>query len=135
MCFGRKKMETVLCGVCKTEFQDRANVQADARASCPSCGSTARSFLHTVAVDVTSLVTLNYEGRRGGKGKPFVIGKLGVDLFVKLEKWVHLERVIDRANDRYKEVVTDPTSKEVIHRCEEPLSQHQNHGSAKKRPE
>jgi hypothetical protein len=39
----------------------------------------------------------------------------------------------NRANDRYREVVTDPTTKEIIHHCEEPLSQHQNHGSAKKR--
>lgn len=128
-------METVHCGACKTEFQDRANVATDTRRSCPSCGSTARLFLNTVAVDVTPQVTLNYKGRRGGKSKPFVVGKIGADLFVKLQKWVHLERVIDRANDRYKEVVIVPTDNELIHRCEESLSQHQSHGSAKQRPE
>lgn len=133
MYFGRKKMETIFCGVCKAEFQDEANVAVERRRACPSCGSTARLFLSTVAVEVTPQVTFNYRGRRGGKGNPFVIGKVGADLFVKLQKWVHLERVIDRANERYKEVVTDPTDNEVIHRCEEPLSKHQNHGSAKQR--
>jgi DnaJ-class molecular chaperone len=125
-------METVVCNACKTNFQAETDVSVDARKPCPSCGSTARLFSQTIEVNVTPQVTLNYKGKRGGKGKPFIIGKLGADLFVKLQRWVHLERIIDRENDRYKEVVTDPTTKEIIHRCEEPLSQHQNHGAAKK---
>jgi len=43
------------------------------------------------------------------------------------------ERIIDHANDRYKETVTDPESSEVVHAQEEPLSEHRGHGSDKKR--
>ena len=42
--------------------------------------------------------------------------------------------VIDRENDLYKEVVTDPDTGKIIHQCEEPLSEHVGHGSAKHRP-
>ena len=41
--------------------------------------------------------------------------------------------VIDRENDRYVEKGTDYESDEVIRQCEEPLSQHQGHGSARGR--
>ena len=43
------------------------------------------------------------------------------------------ERLIDRAKDHYKEVVTDPDTGSVVHQCDEPLSQHRGHGSAKKK--
>lgn len=42
-----------------------------------------------------------------------------------------LERIIDRENDWYEEVVTDPETGEVIHRCAERLSEHTGRGSAK----
>ena len=38
---------------------------------------------------------------------------------------------IDRENDQYQEVVTDPSTGEAVHRCEEPLSQHTGHGDAR----
>jgi hypothetical protein len=44
------------------------------------------------------------------------------------------ERVIDRQNDRYFEKVTLCESGDVTHLCEEPLTVHQGHGSAKKSP-
>jgi len=50
-----------------------------------------------------------------------------------LDKVVHRARVIDRDNDSYFEKITDYETGEIIHHCEELLSQHQNHGSAKKR--
>ena len=40
-------------------------------------------------------------------------------------------KVEDRRQDRYKEVVRDPDTSEIIHECEEPLSEHQGHGSAR----
>ncbi len=46
-------------------------------------------------------------------------------------KWVHKERLINRGNNRYKEVITDPESGELLHSCEEKLSDHQGHGAAK----
>ena len=43
------------------------------------------------------------------------------------------ERSIDRDNNKYKEVVTDPETGKVVHHCEEFLSKHKGHGSAKKK--
>jgi hypothetical protein len=40
-------------------------------------------------------------------------------------------QVIDRENDQYKELVVDAETGDVIHSCEEPLSKHIGHGSAK----
>ena len=43
------------------------------------------------------------------------------------------DRVIDRVNDRYFESVIDSDTGKVIHECEEALSKHFAHGSAKKK--
>jgi hypothetical protein len=44
---------------------------------------------------------------------------------------MQLTRIIDREKDLYKEVVKDPDTGEIVHECEEPLSQHIGHGTAK----
>jgi phage FluMu protein Com len=46
-------------------------------------------------------------------------------------KWMAKERIIDKDNDQYKEVVIDPATGEVVHYNEEPLSKHFGHGYAK----
>jgi hypothetical protein len=48
-------------------------------------------------------------------------------------KAVNHERLIDRRMNRYVERVTDPTTGEVLHECDEPLSDHQGHGDARRR--
>ncbi|HUK55579.1 MAG TPA: zinc ribbon domain-containing protein, partial [Nitrospiria bacterium] len=55
----------------------------------------------------------------------------GDDLHKKSGKWYKKERIIDKDNDQYKEVISDPETGEIIHECQEPLSEHRNHGSAK----
>jgi hypothetical protein len=50
----------------------------------------------------------------------------------RLTRLVKVERSIDRLEDRYSERVTDVDTGEVIRQCDEPLSAHQGHGSAKK---
>jgi hypothetical protein len=57
----------------------------------------------------------------------------GDDLWRKQGKWMNLNRVIDWRNDRYRKTIKDPQSGEVVHHCDEKLSDHQGHGSAKKR--
>ena len=59
----------------------------------------------------------------------------GDDLHKKSGKWMSKQRVIDHESDSYKEVVTDPETGNVVHHCEEPLSQHRGHGSAKRKKE
>lgn len=45
----------------------------------------------------------------------------------------HHERLIDKENDKYVEVVKDRATGEVVHQCKEPLTAHRGHGSAKPR--
>jgi hypothetical protein len=47
--------------------------------------------------------------------------------------WNKLIRIIDRDNNWYKEEITDPRTGEIIHKDEGPLSEHQDHGDAKKK--
>jgi hypothetical protein len=42
-------------------------------------------------------------------------------------------RLMDRDADRYIETVTMRETGEAIHHCDEPLSKHQGHGSARRR--
>jgi len=74
---------------------------------------------------------LGFKGRHTDKSIPFIWGKVGADLFRKIHKVVHLERTFDKDNDQYKEEIIDKSTGEVLHRCDEPLSKHQGHGSAK----
>jgi len=128
-----KAMVQVTCNNCRTEYEAATNEPSEARTKCPMCGSTARLFFQFCEGEISVYSKLGYRGKRGGKGKPFMLGVIGYDLFRSIQKWVRLERVIDRENDYYKEVITDPTTGEIIHHCEEPLSKHQGHGSAKKK--
>ena len=58
----------------------------------------------------------------------------GDDLWRIKNKWMNKSRVIDWKNNRYRDTITDPQTGEVVHHREEPLDEHQGHGSAKERP-
>lgn len=57
--------------------------------------------------------------------------RAGDDLCAKEGKWMNKNRTIDRKNDRYLETIIDPGTGEVVHHCDEKLTDHQSHGSAK----
>ena len=67
---------------------------------------------------------------RKGRKKVLQEQKIGDDFHRKSKSWRKLERVIDRENNRYKETVTDSSGK-VLLSCDEPLSEHREHGNAK----
>jgi hypothetical protein len=76
--------------------------------------------------------TLAFKARHAGPGRPFAEGKVGDDLHRKSGRWFRLERIIDRARDWYREVISDRRTGHVIHHVEEPLSKHIGHGTARK---
>jgi hypothetical protein len=47
-------------------------------------------------------------------------------------RWMKKYRLIDRDEDRYQERIVDGETGEVVHEVDEPLSQHQGHGSARR---
>lgn len=122
--------EYVSCAACGTAY-DCAGDTPEQRVPCPSCGAVGRSF------DVSSTEKLSVRdgygvtAKRQGEPRPYIEDR-GVPSYSRSrEKIVLHERIIDRENDRYFEKVSDYDTGEIIHHCEEPLSQHQGHGSAK----
>ena len=101
---------------------------------CPKCGSTElvnylvvcdRIELHDNAKGKTEKIP--------GKRKYAKEYQSGQERSVSLNKWVDKQRVIDRENNRYYEKVTDIETGEIIHECEELLTEHLGHGSDKKK--
>jgi hypothetical protein len=66
-----------------------------------------------------------------GKSKIKIESFNGWELSKKIGRMMKKTRVIDRVNDRYQEEVIDPETGNSIHCCNEPLSKHEKHGSAK----
>ena len=69
-------------------------------------------------------------GRQRGKKLGEVTSK--PDFYHDAQEWRHINRVIDRENDRYQEVIKGPDGK-VIRQVDEPLSKHTKRGSAKRK--
>ena len=67
-----------------------------------------------------------------GKGHIRIEQQAGEELYRASGKWFQKERIIDRENDRYVERYTDTETGVVTRHCDEPLSQHVGHGSAKR---
>lgn len=123
--------KTVSCGKCKLALEEDPHIPTEERTPCPSCGSTTRSFHVTIRDTITMKSKLGMKGSHPGGGKPFIEQVTGDDLQRKTGEWMKLSRVIDRENDHYHEIVTAPETGEVVHECNEPLSEHKGHGTAK----
>lgn len=119
-------LESIECLGCGSQLNEGDSV-------CPECGDTRRAVHVNIVERVIACDGLGLKGRRPGQKKPFVEEHTGPSFSRSRKKHVHRTMVIDRENDRYVEKVTDYESDEVIHQCEEQLSQHQGHGSAKGR--
>jgi len=98
---------------------------------CTQCGGTRRTFGVSIQETVVARDGYRVTNRRAGAKKPHIDDRAGPSFSHSLGTLVHLERIIDRENDRYFERVTNYDSGAVIHHNEEPLSQHFDHGSAK----
>ena len=55
----------------------------------------------------------------------------GEDLHRATGQWNQLTREIDRQNNRYKEVIVNSQTGEVVRHVDEPLTDHRGRGSAK----
>ena len=130
----RKATHTVICNNCGVQLDESASLPSEQRAPCPNCGSTARRFAKPLQGQLLPRGQLVSKARHEGSRKVFLESLTGASFYRDLKKWVRRKRIIDRDNHWYSEIITDPETCEVIHRCEEPLSQHRGHGSAKEKP-
>lgn len=126
------KMVIVYCGNCNIVLDECPSISPKERKPCPECDSLIRAFTVSFESKLEVKSSLRYKAKRGGKGRPFLESFTGASLSKKLQKWMHRELFIDRENDIYRESVTDIETGEIIHQCEEPLSQHKGHGDDKK---
>lgn len=88
-----------------------------------------------VVIEVENVIELHEQLRikvkRRGSKKPVRELKVGDDLHRKSGKWHYREMYIDRERDWYREVVRDKVTGKIVHLCEELLSKHRGHGSAR----
>ena len=125
--------QRVRCGNCGRELDEPPSTPVAERQPCPECGSTVRrAEVGISSSTVTARSTLSFKARRAGRGRPFTEGKVADDLHRKSGRWLRLERIIDRARDWYREIISDRQTGEVIHHVEEPLSEHTGHGAARR---
>lgn len=120
------------CADCGAPMATEADA-IDMPRPCDVCGSTRRA--HSVSVLETLVARDGYglKAKRLGQKKPYVEDMSMPDYSYSRGKHVHKQRVIDRDSDKYLEKITDYETGEVIHQCQEPLSQHQGHGDAKRK--
>ena len=126
---------TVNCGECGKALAEPPNLPPQERFLCPECGCQSRALEIIVSDTITVTVRERRKilGRRPGFRRPIVEMLGGDDFNRKLGKFVKHERVIDREKNWYKERVTDPDTGQVLHECEEPLTDHRGRGSARRR--
>ena len=106
------------------------NIPLEERKPCSSCGSRNRQFFREILVTGEGHVSLGMKAS-DTSGKIFLKSFNGWDLFRKIGKWMKKEQVFDHRNDLYREIVTDPETGDIIHHCEERLSDHLGHGDDK----
>lgn len=124
-------MATVLCANCNRIVNELINLPEEHREPCLACGSKARVVDIHITDSGTAHDELRLKARHSSKEKPFLEAKTGEEFYRKGGKWVNRSYRVDRENDKYTEIILDKETNKIIHHCEEPLSQHKWHGSAK----
>jgi hypothetical protein len=93
-----------------------------------------------IGVQQQQASSIQGEARKPGVGrKKGWFHRFAIGVFAqrgKPGKWAIVEKFMTRVGfgDRYREKVTDYETGEVLRDCDDPLSQHQGHGSAKLKP-
>ncbi|MBA7481409.1 hypothetical protein ES707_16879 [subsurface metagenome] len=112
------------CGECGTELKQNDKW-------CPKCGSNKVIFHKSVGGN-----TLRPQGSLRARKKQKGFSKFVVEVVKgwfpsrnpKLTDGVHKERIVDRENNQYDEVVKDAKTGEITHKKHEPLSEHKKGG-------
>jgi ribosomal protein S27AE len=123
----------VTCGKCGADIDEPTNIPEAERKQCPNCGSKSRSCNVHIKDSETAHDGLKLKARHGPKGRPFLETKVGEEISHKKGKLVNRSVRVDRDNDKYSEVVVDKETNKVIHQCEEPLTKHTGHGTARRK--
>lgn len=121
------------CSACDAELpQGVESEPSDARTPCSACGGTGRRFEKKLTATVSAKASLKFVAKRPGMKRPMREDFHGAELQASTGTWMDKDRVIDRMNNDYSELVVDSETGQVVHQDHEPLDQHFDHGSARK---
>src|ERR1051325_5158666 len=109
------------CGACGGPIDEPTNIPVAERKPCPCCGSLTRSFRVCAHDSLQLHEKLGLKQKRAGLKKPILESISGDDLYRVSGKWNKISQVIDRVNNRYKKIVTDPETGKILRYCDEPL--------------
>lgn len=118
----------LFCENCSQQIKDE-------KKPCPVCGCS--KFTNKLVLSDRMSISERIQGKakRLERKKPVQEFIYGVDYSKRAKKYMDKERLIDRENDIYHEKITDKETGQVIHECDEKLSEHFGHGSAKNKKE
>ena len=125
----KKLMKKVICSHCGKELKDE-------KETCPRCGGDAHAITMEIneAVEIPQCIQIcRIDEKRHNKEKDRRTMKMEDSYSVNVKKYRNRWMDIDRDKDSYLEIVQDKETGEIVHYCAEPLSQHQGHGSAKRK--
>jgi len=110
------------CTDCEAELE-----QSDKQ--CPKCGSTKKSYKREFHATI-GIKVVETKARQKRKGyhrfMKEMISRSKPSGNPRLPEGVHEERIIDKEQDEYHQVIKDEITGDVTHEEHEPLSQHKN---------
>lgn len=109
---------------------------AGVNAPCPACGGTTRIWSVNVTDAVKVRDNMKAKLKRDtlpSKKKVRLELQTGEEIRGDGRGWVTKDRIIDHDADSYVEKVVDSSTGLVLRDVAEPLSQHQGHGSARRK--
>ncbi len=121
----------IYCIKCGTKL-DSSYINEKSKENCPFCGAIGKSFKAKLSDEVGIHSCLFIKKYESGTKKPNLEIITGDSFYKKEKRWVHKSREIDRKKNKYYEEIKDKDGI-IIHKCEEPLTDHYGLGSAKRR--
>jgi Zn finger protein HypA/HybF involved in hydrogenase expression len=123
----------VACKNCGAELNESASAPVEDRQPCPECGSLGRHVSLTLEGKVALRSSLGLKAKSGGRGKPFMELKQGDNFSTSHGRWMRLLQIVDRRNNRYRKLVTDPETGAVVRDVDERLTEHTGRGDARRK--
>ena len=130
-----EESRVVKCKDCGAEFPPEVAGAVDR--SCTECGSSRLVVFQNIAEEMGVREDLHSrvkDPRYSSKRNPRVISKVGASYWHDEKKWMHREMLVDKNQGRYRKVISDPETGEIVRECEEPLPKHRGHGDDKPGP-
>jgi hypothetical protein len=122
----------VTCRACESALDEPVGLPLDERQPCPSCGSLSRRVEQLLESTIHVRSELRLKAKEPGAREPFVEQRVGDSYHRDSGRWNRLRRLIDRRHNRYVEHIEDGETGETLHDVDEPLTDHIDHGSARK---